>query len=69
MEYLSNTLINESDGGRSFEVTPEHEIVWEFFNPHRGGADLEYIACLYDLRRIAAESLTWLAGSAEQRPR
>lgn len=29
-----NTLISESDRGRSFEVTPEGEIVWEFRNPH-----------------------------------
>ena len=50
-----NTLINESDGGRSFEVTADGAIVWEFFNPHRGGEALEYIACLYDLERIAPE--------------
>lgn len=47
-----NTLINESDGGRSFEVTPDGTIVWEYFNPHRGGPNLEYIACLYDLVRL-----------------
>jgi hypothetical protein len=29
-----NTLITESDRGRSFEVTPAGEIVWEFRNPH-----------------------------------
>jgi hypothetical protein len=32
-----NTLITEGAGGRVFEVTPEHEIVWEFVNPYRGG--------------------------------
>lgn len=47
-----NTLINESDGGRSFEVLPDGTIVWEYFNPHRGGPNLEYIACLYDLVRL-----------------
>lgn len=52
-----NTLVNESDGGRSFELAPATgdgppEIVWEFFVPHRGGPELELIACLYDLQRV-----------------
>ena len=55
-----NTLINESDGGRSFELAPDESIVWEFFNPHRGGDALEFIACLYDLQRVPAE-FDWLA--------
>ena len=29
-----NTLITESNQGRAFEVTPDGEIVWEFFVPH-----------------------------------
>jgi arylsulfotransferase ASST len=28
-----NTLICEGDGGRVFEVTPDHETVWEFISP------------------------------------
>lgn len=28
-----NTLIAESDAGRFFEVTPQGELVWEFYNP------------------------------------
>jgi len=52
-----NTLINESSGGRSFEVTPEKEIVWEFYSPHRGGPNLEYIANLFDLQRVQVD---WL---------
>lgn len=32
-----NTLVAESDKGHAFEVTPEGEIVWEFWNPHRDG--------------------------------
>lgn len=28
-----NTLIAESDPGRFFEVTPQGEMVWEFYNP------------------------------------
>jgi hypothetical protein len=29
-----NTLITEGSDGRLIEVTPEHEIVWEYINPH-----------------------------------
>ncbi len=47
-----NTLIVESDQGRAFEVTPEQEIVWEFYNPFRAGENGEYIATLFDLRRL-----------------
>jgi hypothetical protein len=32
-----NTLITESDGGRLLEVTPNHQVVWEYINPVRGG--------------------------------
>ena len=31
-----NTLICEGNRGRIFEVTPEKEIVWEYYNPHKG---------------------------------
>lgn len=31
-----NTLITESNRGRAFEVTPDGDIVWEFFVPHLG---------------------------------
>ncbi|MCB1885499.1 MAG: hypothetical protein KDG89_16140 [Geminicoccaceae bacterium] len=34
-----DTLIEESNAGRLFEVTPGHEVVWEFINPVRGGKD------------------------------
>jgi hypothetical protein len=47
-----NTLITESDGGRAFEVTPQKEIVWEFYNPHRAGDDGEFIATLFELLRL-----------------
>ena len=29
-----NTLITQGSDGRIFEVTPEHEIVWEYINPY-----------------------------------
>jgi hypothetical protein len=57
-----NTLINESDGGRAFELAPpgsDEAIVWEFYNPHRGGLEQEFIACLYDLQRVPSH-LAWL---------
>jgi outer membrane protein assembly factor BamB len=30
-----NTLITEGNGGRIIEVTPAHEIVWEYLSPYR----------------------------------
>jgi hypothetical protein len=42
-----NALITESDNGRAFEVTPDGTIVWEFYNPHRAGAQDEFIAALF----------------------
>ena len=35
-----NTLICEGSGGRVFEVTPDHEIVWEFVSPYKGKISL-----------------------------
>lgn len=32
-----NTLITEGSDGRLIEVTPSHEIVWEYINPYYGG--------------------------------
>ncbi len=29
-----NTLISESNRGRGFEVTPDGEVVWEYYQPH-----------------------------------
>lgn len=31
-----NTLIDDGATGRMFEVTPKHEIVWEYISPHIG---------------------------------
>ncbi|SHK44231.1 aryl-sulfate sulfotransferase [Desulforamulus aeronauticus] len=33
-----NTLITEGSGGRLIEVTPDHEIVWEYISPYWGKA-------------------------------
>lgn len=47
-----NTLITETDFGRAFEVTPEGQIVWEFYNPHRAGQDGRFIATLMEVERL-----------------
>lgn len=31
-----NTMITEGSDGRIFEVTPEHEIIWEYISPYWG---------------------------------
>ncbi|MCB9762561.1 MAG: hypothetical protein H6739_22370 [Alphaproteobacteria bacterium] len=46
------TLITESDAGRALEVTPEGEVVWAFYNPHRAGADGGLIATLFEVQRL-----------------
>jgi hypothetical protein len=59
-----NTLITESDNGRAFEVTPEKETVWEFYNPHRAGDDHELIATLFELVRLPPDFPTaWVHGA------
>jgi hypothetical protein len=47
-----NTLVSETDFGRAFEVNPEGEIVWEFYNPHRAGENDRFIASLPELIRL-----------------
>lgn len=57
-----NTLINESDAGRAFEVTPGGEIVWEFLNPARAGENHELIATLFDFQRLdSTDTAGWLS--------
>jgi hypothetical protein len=56
-----NTLITESMYGRAFEVTPEGDIVWEYFNPHRAGENLELIATLHEAYRYSPDEIEgWL---------
>lgn len=63
-----NTIIVESDQGRAFEVTPEREIVWEFYNPFRAGENDEYIATLFDLRRLPPDfTESWLGAASTPR--
>jgi outer membrane protein assembly factor BamB len=52
-----NVLITESDGGRLFEVTRAGEIVWNWVNPTRGGANRDMIAIATWGQRIDPGSL------------
>ena len=56
-----NTIIIESTMGRAFEVTPDGETVWEYFNPHRAGENNQFVAVLFDVVRVPAEKVdSWL---------
>jgi Arylsulfotransferase (ASST) len=47
-----NTLLTESENGRALEVTRDGRVVWEFYNPHRTGADGELVAVLFEMLRL-----------------
>jgi hypothetical protein len=51
-----NTLICESDRGRVFEVTPESETVWEFWNPELEGDRRRGI---YRFGRVPESRVAW----------
>ncbi len=54
-----NTLITESDRGRVFEIRPDGEVVWEFYNPvtRDGGSERSSI---YRMMRLEPEAAAWL---------
>jgi hypothetical protein len=56
-----NVLITESEAGRAFEVTRDtRAVVWEMYNPHRGGEQGDLIAVLYEVQRLPASlDLAW----------
>ncbi len=61
-----NTLITETDGGRALEVTPDKEIVWEFYVPHLAGDEEQYIACLFAMERLPLDfPRSWASKPAE----
>jgi hypothetical protein len=61
-----HVLVTESDNGRAFEITREGEVVWDFYNPHRAGERDEFIATLFELRRLPADlDLGWLGAAGE----
>lgn len=45
-----NTLVTETSEGRVFEITKDGNIVWEFFNPDKGGDGKR--ATIYRMTRI-----------------
>ena len=56
-----NTLISETDRGRAFEVTHDHETVWEYINPAQTGSESQYIASLFEVIRIPTDYVAgWL---------
>jgi len=59
-----NLLVTESERGRAIEITPEdHQIVWEFLNPHTAGPRDEYIAALFEMNRIPIDfDVSWAKG-------
>jgi len=58
-----NTLITETNGGRAFEVTRDHAMAWEFFNPHqRVENGVPMIAALLEVERLPLQGdYGWLA--------
>ena len=55
-----NRLITVTDEGRAFEVTPDHEVVWEFWSPHRAGEEEQFVAALWEVQRVGSDRLGWL---------
>jgi Arylsulfotransferase (ASST) len=52
-----NTLITESSGGRILEVTRTGDIVWQFVNPIRGGAEGALLPIVCWAQRLDADAL------------
>lgn len=51
-----NTLITEGSDGRLIEVTPDHEIVWEFINPYYNTiGDKYHVNMVYRAYRVPYE--------------
>jgi hypothetical protein len=59
-----NTLITEASAGRIVEVTPDKQVVWEYFNPVRGGADGKRIPIICNAQRISPQQVTAFLQSA-----
>lgn len=50
-----NVLASESQAGRALEVTPEGEVVWEFYTPERRGENKEMIPTLFEIYRYPTD--------------
>jgi len=59
-----NTMVTESDNGRALEVDRDGQIVWEFYNPFRAGDGGEFIATLFEMKRLPLDYCeSWLDSS------
>jgi len=59
--------MTESDNGRAVEVTPDKEIVWEYYNPHRAGENDEFIASVMEMIRLKPDfPIDWADGGNAQ---
>lgn len=59
-----NTLIVESNNGRAIEVTPDHEIVWEYRNPYRARNDQNLVANMPQVVRLPPDfPVDWADGA------
>ena len=50
-----NTLINETDKGRAFEVTPNCEIVWEYVNPRNSHFEGKFANMIWRFHRYSPD--------------
>jgi hypothetical protein len=53
-----NLLVTESQSGRALELAPDGAVVWEMSSPHRMGDRDQFVAYLFDVRRVTG--LDWL---------
>lgn len=60
-----NTLITEGSDGRIFEVTAEHEIVWEYINPYKDGGKGPSMNIVYRAYRVPYEWIPQLDKQTE----
>jgi len=52
-----NTLVAESDAGRIFEVTPDKEVVWDYYSPFLGRGDGNQGLHVYRATRCTEEQV------------
>lgn len=60
-----NTFITEGSDGRLFEVTPEHEIVWEYVTPYYGAFGSKTLNMVYRAYRVPYEWVPQVNDPAE----
>ncbi len=62
-----NTLITDSVNGRAFEVTSAGDIVWEYVNPGRTGAEKALIAVMCEMVRLDPDfPIDWIPESSNE---